>query len=139
MKAVDYFYMGVSKRELKQKIENLIVECKLEITNLGIENMEIEDLKLLNAFIKSKAEEVKATQLYTAMLAFGLAFLTLILKAIFSGNTILGILIVTLLFICITIAFKIDEKIFRKKVQKVYYLSNLLDLYIKEREKGSLN
>ncbi|MGH0497346.1 hypothetical protein ACQVPI_13675 [Bacillus wiedmannii] len=139
MKAVDYFYMGVLKRELKQKIENLIIECKLEITNLGIENMEVEDLKLLNAFIKSKAEEVKATQIYTAKLAFGLTFLTLMLKAIFPVSTIWWILIVAIIFICVSIAFKIDEKIFRKKVQTVYYLSNLLDLHIKEREKGSSN
>lgn len=139
MKVVDYFYMGVSNRELKQKIERLVLECKLEITNLGIDAMEIEDLKLLNAFIKSKAEEVKATQLYTAMIAFGIAFLTLMLKMILSGNTIWGVLILGLLFFCIYIAFKIDEKIFRKKVQKVYYLSNLLDLYIKQREEDSSN
>ncbi len=118
MKLVDYFYMGVSERELKQKIERLIVECKLEITNLGIEIMEIEDLKLLNAFIKSKAEEIKATQLYTAMIAFGITFLTLMLKLILSGNTIWGILILGFLFFVSILLSKLMKKYLERRYRK---------------------
>ncbi|MHA4196226.1 hypothetical protein [Bacillus cereus] len=135
MKIVNYFYMGISKRELKKEIERTINKCKIEITNLGIENMEIEDLKLLNAFIKSKAEQVKATQIYTAKLAFGIGIITLMMKEILNVSPIFGMLMLFFIFISMSVCFRRDEKVFRKKVQTFYYLSNLLDLYIQEREK----
>ncbi|MCI4251546.1 hypothetical protein MRP26_21740 [Bacillus sp. CCB-MMP212] len=134
MKRSDYFYSGISKRELKLEIARLLIKHKVQVTNFGIENMEIEDLKLLNAFIKSKAEQVKATQLYTSKLAFGLGILTLMMKGILDFNLIFGIFIVFIIFVSMSVCFNKDEKVFRKKVQGLYYLSNLLDLYIKERE-----
>ncbi|KAA0784661.1 hypothetical protein [Bacillus sp. BPN334] len=135
MRIADYFYMGISKRELKKEIERTLTKCKIEVTNLGIENMEIEDLKLLNAFIKSKAEQIKATQIYTAKLAFGIGIITLMMKEILNVSPILGMFILFLIFISMSVCFRSDEKIFRKKVQAFYYLSNLLDLYIQETEK----
>ncbi|MGG1400193.1 hypothetical protein ABE288_20575 [Bacillus salipaludis] len=142
MKYVDYFYMGVAERDMEkdinhllEKIESTLMECRIEITSLGINSMKTHDLKMLNAYVKSKAEESKATQIYTTMIGFGVGFLTLLLKDLITKYPTFGLSFFFLLFIVFFCAFKYEEKKYRKKVQQLYYLSSLLDLYISRKAK----
>ncbi|HFU6606444.1 hypothetical protein PDJ82_20435 [Bacillus cereus group sp. TH43LC] len=136
MKRAEYFYMGKAERELPQKIEGLIIECGLEVSGIGIELMEINDLKMMNAYIKSNLEAIKPSHYFTTMVGFAAGILTIFLKEILIGDAIFGIVMCLVIFIAIFFSLKVEERNFKKKVSVYCYLSNLLDVYIEERNKS---
>jgi hypothetical protein len=141
VKYVHYFYMGVAEREMEKDINDLLEKVELalknshiEITSLGIKSFETDDIKMLNAFVKAKAEEAKAISLYTTRIGFGLGILTLLLRELIAKYFEFGIGILGLLFILIICASIYEEKKYRQKIERLYYLSGLLEIYKKEKE-----
>ena len=135
---VDYFYMGIANRELESKINIIdeeiqkeLKECKIQVGSSGIGALELDDMKMLNAFVKSKAEQAKATQIYTTMIGFGVGILAILLKELLLlHNPWLGYGMLLVVFIGVFGTFIWEEKRYRNRVQRLYYLSNLLDIYI---------
>ncbi|PEJ53027.1 hypothetical protein CN676_10385 [Bacillus wiedmannii] len=138
MKNTEYFYIEKANQELQQKIKDLIIECKLEISNVEIKNMKVNDLKMMNAYIKSRLEAMKPTHFLTTAIAFAVAILTIILTTSLTMNAktnasfvliMCGVIFAYIFFSCWA-----KEKKYKKNLESCHYLMNLLDIYIEEKE-----
>ncbi|MCC2377889.1 hypothetical protein LKM00_10545 [Bacillus wiedmannii] len=138
MKRAEYFYMGKVERELQKKIEDLIIDCKLEVSSIGIEHMEVNDLKMMNAYIKSKLEVMKPTPHFNTVVTFAVAIITIMLTTVLTinvkGNAPFVVIMCSGIFAVVFFSFWFLEKRFKKSLESGHYLLNLLDIYIEEKE-----
>lgn len=139
MKIAEYFYIGKVERELQKKIEGLIIECKLDVSSIGIEHMEVNDLKMMNAYIKSKLEVMKPTPHFNTVVTFAVAIITIMLTTVLTinakDNAPFVVIMCSGIFTVIFFLFWFLEKRFKKIIESGHYLLNLLDIYILKKKK----